>query len=169
MVLLKGEQTQEAVRSGRANLGVAALDVVPNDLRADPIAHIEMSVVLPQDHQLAGATTVSLSDLEGASLVVPPPGRPHRQMIEVMLRSRGIEWKVAVEASGWGLTLHFVSLGLGVAIVNSFCAAPPGFVTRPLDGLPSRTYFVLSRAQGQLEGGALELKEIIEERCQKWL
>ncbi len=57
----------------------------------------------------------------------------------------GIRWEVAVEAVGWPLTLHFVQLGAGLAIVNAICRLPPGVVSRPVPALPSTHYWLLGK------------------------
>lgn len=49
------------------------------------------------------------------------------------------------EAIGWPLTLHFVQLGVGLAIVNAICRLPPGVISRPVPGLLSTHYWVLGK------------------------
>ncbi len=46
---------------------------------------------------------------------------------------------------GWPLTLHFVQLGAGLAIVNAICRLPPGVVARPVPALPSTHYWLLGK------------------------
>jgi DNA-binding transcriptional LysR family regulator len=88
---------------------------------------------------------VRLADLEGARLIVPPAGRPHREQVERALAAAGVAWERAVEASGWPLMLHYASLGVGLAIVNDICPVPRGCVARPLPELAPLAYYVLHR------------------------
>ena len=134
-----------AVRAGRAHLGVAVLDVLPDDLIAIPLATYAQTLMLPDGHRLARRRTLSLRDLAGAELIVPPPRRPHRIALETALRGAGVAWSVAVEAEGWPLIVHFVALGVGLAVVNGCVPPPPGLVARRLTDLPPLTYHAFHR------------------------
>ncbi|TDB96548.1 LysR family transcriptional regulator [Actinomadura sp. 7K534] len=158
--LINGDRarTLAAVRTGRADLGVSVLDVTPTDIEAVPLATYPQVLVMPDDHPLAERPDLALTDLAGASLVAPPPTGPHRIALERALRSAGVPWSLAVEAEGWPLTLHFVSLGIGVAIVNGCVTPPPGLVTREIIDLPAVPYHALhlpSRADDPLVTGLL--------------
>jgi len=106
-------------------------------MTAYKLATVAQVLVMPRDHGLAAKHTIRLTDLRGARLVVPPAGRPHREMLSLMLQSADVAWEVAVEASGWELMMQFVRLGLGIAVVNAYCNIPKGLVSRPLPDLPS--------------------------------
>lgn len=143
--LINGDRarTLAAVRTGRADLGVAVLDVLPADLHAVPLAAFPQVLVLPGDHPLAARPALTLGDLAGCDLVVPPPQGPHRVMLERALRAARVPWSVAVEAAGWPLQLHFVALGVGLAVVNGCVRPPPGLVQREITDLPDVAYHAL--------------------------
>ncbi|MCB9765051.1 MAG: LysR family transcriptional regulator [Alphaproteobacteria bacterium] len=149
----------EAVRLGRAQLAVTALDRVPRDLTGVRVARIGAAIAAPADHPLAGLKAVHPADLEGARLVVPPEGAPLRAAVERALA--GVDWTVAVEARGWPLTLRFAALGLGVAVVNGFVSPPEGVVLRPFVGLPTVDYQLLRRRGAELFGGTQALWEAL--------
>ena len=138
-------RTVAAVRAGRAHLGVAVLDVLPDDLVAVPVRDFDQVLLLPDDHPLARRKRLKVRDLAGLALVVPPPERPHRIAIERALRGAGVAWSVAVEAEGWPLTAHFVGLGIGMAVVNGCVTPGPGVTARPIVDLPRITYYALHR------------------------
>jgi DNA-binding transcriptional LysR family regulator len=129
-----------AVRSGQAQLGVGVLDAPPDGLETVPLASFPQVVVLPAGHRLARRQRLALADLDGERLVVPPPGRPHREALERALRSAGARWTVAVEAEGWPLMVHFAAIGVGLAVVNGVVRPGPGLLARPLRDLPEVTY-----------------------------
>jgi DNA-binding transcriptional LysR family regulator len=135
----------QAVRDGVAGLGVSALDVLPADLECDPLGRFPQLLVCPQGHPLAARRQVRLRDLEGQALVVPPPDRPHRQALARALLAAGISWQPAVEAQGWELALHFVRLGVGLAVVSGICRPGRGLVARPLPELPATSYYAFCR------------------------
>jgi DNA-binding transcriptional LysR family regulator len=137
--------TLAALDRGEAHLGVAALASVPDGLDAERLTDVPLVVAMPAGHRLAKKRRVALRDLDGARLVVPPHGRPLRTQVAGALLGAGVGWEVAVEATGWPLMLHFVRLGVGLAVVNACCAVPRGVVTRPLPALPPVRYWLLRR------------------------
>jgi DNA-binding transcriptional LysR family regulator len=157
------EGTLDAVRGGEAHVGVAALDVLPSDLEAAPLADVGQVLVVPAAHPLAKKRAVRLPDLAGARLVVPAADRPHRALLARALGDAGVPWEVAVEANGWPLMLRFVELGVGLAVVNACCRLPAGLVARPVPALPRQRYHVIRRRAG--EGSAAQLVEALLAAC----
>lgn len=150
------DQMLAAVRSGQAQVGVGVLDVLPEDLEAVPLATYPQVLLARADHPLARRRSVTLADLEGAELIVPPAGRPHRALLERALRSAGVSWSVAVQAEGWPLMLHFVSLGVGLAVVNGSVRPGRELVARPIEDLARVTYHAVH------EPGALRNPRVVE-------
>jgi len=140
-----GTAAVDAVQSGRAHLGVASLETIPPGLHATPLTRVGQVLAVPRQHALTARRQIRLKELNHAELIVPPVRRPHRVMLSQMLQSAGMDWCVAVEASGWELMLHLVRLGIGLAVVNACCRLPPGVLSRPISELPSLQYFVFSR------------------------
>ncbi len=161
------EQTVAAVHNGRAELGVAALERPPADLQAQPLTVVGACVAMPKGHPLARRRSVRFTDLRRASLVLPPPGRPHRVAVAQALARADVDYDVAVEASGWELMLHFVGLGLGLAIVNSCCRMPRGVVSRPIAGLAPVRYYVLTTTS-ELRPPAVRLRALLLEHGDAW-
>lgn len=132
-----------AVRSGRADLGVGVLDVLPDDLDTTLVASYPPALVLPNGHPLASRDTLTIHDLDGQTLVLPPAHRPHRIAIERALRAARVNWTLAIEAEGWPLMMHFVALGVGLAIVNGCVRTPPELTSRPLVDQPETSYYAV--------------------------
>ena len=141
------EGVLQAVRQGDADLGVAVLDADPTGLSVRPLRTVPMVVVMPKTHPLAARAWLSPRSLDDVPLIVPPPDRPHRRQLARALADANAELRVAVEASGWPLMLHFASLGVGLAVVNGCVTVPPGLVTRPLRGVPKVTYATVVHPQ----------------------
>lgn len=95
---------------------------------------------------------------------MPPTGAPFREALEGHLHQHGIDWSVGVEASGWALMAHFVSLGLGVAVVNGCCALPPGCRGIPLRGIPPVDYSLLTPLRDRLPPEATRLRDSLRAR-----
>ncbi len=168
--LLTGDRdrTIASVASGRAHVGVTALNEHPKGLDVTTLTDVDQVLVVPLDHPLAGKPKVNLRDLAGADLVVPPPDRPHRIMLGRMLMDAGVDWHISVEANGWELMMHFVALGMGLAVVNGHCRPPPGLVARPLRDLPGIRYHVLTRPGMDRHAGAAALKALLHETADDW-
>lgn len=168
LLTLDKDAALEAVYSGKAQLGIAPLDGKPADIVCQTLATIGQVLVVPRGHILAKRKTIRLRDLEGERLIVPPVGRPHRDMLARMLQSADVNWQAAVEASGWELMLNFVKMRAGIAVVNAYCRIPQGLVKITMPELPSLR-FQLFHLKGQVqEGEALRLKNLLLEHVKEW-
>lgn len=145
LVTERGESAVAAVEEGRADLAVAVLPEAPTGVSRRLLRRVGHALVVPGKHALSRKKSVGLRDLRDLRLVVPPRTRPHRQTLESHLAAAEVPWTVGAEAEGWDLTLQFVGLGFGCAVVNDFCEAPRGLVMRPLAGLPPILYHVYFR------------------------
>jgi DNA-binding transcriptional LysR family regulator len=142
---MSGPETLEAVRTARADVGVAVVHDAPADLDCREVRRVGQLVLLPRGHRLSRRRRLVPADLDGESLVVAPAGSPHRSMLAQSLATAGARWSVAVEATGWELMIQFARYGLGIAVVNDFCPVPRGFTGVRLDGVPEVAYSVVTR------------------------
>ena len=157
------EQMLEALRGGEAQLGVAALEFLPDDLVCTALCEVPQILVMPSKHPLARKRKIKLEQLAGARMIVAPRGRPHRQAFTKAMLAAGISCEVAVETHGWPAMLHFVRLGLGLAVVNGSVKLPSGCVGRPIPELPTTHYWLLRAAR--ISDAANELARLIQERA----
>jgi len=163
-----GAAAVDAVRTGEAHLAVAVAPSASEGLVVEELTRVEMVLVMPRDHALAKKEPVRLTDLRGQRLVVPPTGRPHRVALDEALRRAKVEWEVSVEASGWELMIHFVELGLGLAIVNGCCRIPPALTARALPGLAPVDYRLVRRRGSGDHPGAAALLECLRRCAEDW-
>lgn len=168
LLTLDRDSALEAVRSGRAQLAVAPLETVPADMAAQAMTTVGQVLVVPRTHRLARRRTVRLKDLEGCKIVVPRAGGPHREMLARMLQSAGVGWEVAVEAGGWELMIQFVTLGVGVAVVNACCHIPRTLVAIPLAELPAMRFHVFHRKGEALDGEPGRLHALLLAHGDDW-
>ena len=143
------------------------IETTPPGVHVETLTRVGQSVAMPSRHPLVKRRFIRIRDLADTKLIVPPEGRPQRAVIARMLQAANIQWEVAVEASGWELVLHFVRLGMGLAIVNECCRAPAGVVLRPLPEMPQVTYHVFHLARG-LSKRAAALKKVLIEHADAW-
>lgn len=155
----------EAVREGAAQLAVAVLDLVPEDLVARDLVRTPLCVAVAAHHRLAGKRSVKLADLAGERLILTPAGQSHRDHVARALAGLPGASDPPIEADGWPLMLRFAGLGLGVAIVNGTCELPRGVVARELRELGSVTYRLLWRRGAALTPAAAALRDAILDRA----
>lgn len=148
-VVLGAPSMLEAVRAGRAQLGVGVVDLLPRGVDAVPIVTTELCVALPSRHRATRARRVALADLRGETWILPPEGQLHRDLATRAVTAAGEPPAKVIDADGWPLMLRFVALGFGVAIVNGICAAP-GVTLRPIAELGRVTYRLFTRRNAQL-------------------
>ncbi len=163
-----GSAAVEAVRAGEAHLAVAVAPASSDGLVVETLTQVDMLAVMPRNHPFARKPRIRLTDLGGQQLVVPHPGRPHRIAIDEALRRAGIEWSVGVEANGWELMVHFVELGLGLAIVNGCTRIPATLVGRPVPELAPVEYRVIRRRGSADHRGAAELLHEMRSHSSDW-
>lgn len=135
------------VRAGRLDLAITGLPLTDlGGLRAHELLADEFVAVVPETHELARRTALTLDDLVAEPFVDGPPGFGNRVIIERELAVRGLRRTVAVESPDMGLVSRFVAAGLGVAVVPTFVLRPAkGAVTRPLDTTLAFSLWSVSR------------------------
>lgn len=147
-----------ALGTGQADVAVVGYDPPPRRFGSRPIASYPQVLVVGAGHRLAARQFVTLTDLSGLELIVPPPGRPHRRALERALTDAGTTWHVAAEADGWDLLVHFTSLGIGATVVNGCVGLPAGLTAVPVTGLPAIRYWAAWRPERHDRiAGVLEL------------
>ncbi|WP_431687430.1 LysR family transcriptional regulator [Hahella sp. NBU794] len=160
--------TISAVEDGSAHLGVAALSAKPEGLELTLLTEVEQTLAVPRSHRLAKRRQLSLKDLNGEKLILPPPGMPQRMAVEQALMNNGVAWTPSVEARGWELMLHFVKLGVGVSIVNGCCNIPSALTAIPIQDLPKVSYYIIERKGRWKTTGAQDLKSCLLKHKGDW-
>jgi DNA-binding transcriptional LysR family regulator len=159
-VVLGAPAMLEAIRAGRADLGVGVVDLLPRGVDAQPIVTTPLCVALPSRHPATRSKRLALADLRGETWILPPEGQLHRDLATRAIATAGAPPARVIDADGWPLMLRFVGLGFGVAIVNGVCAAP-GVTLRPLAELGAVTYRLFSRRGATLSPDARALAAAI--------
>lgn len=137
--------TLAALSGGRADLAVVAHDPPPRHVEVLQIAVYPQVLVVPDGHLLATRPRVTLNEMDGLELVLPPPDKAHRRTLERALVDRGVAWHLAAEVDGWDLLVHFAALGIGATIVNGCVEVPAGLAAVPVADLPAVRYWAAWR------------------------
>lgn len=144
---LLSTQVAVAVGEGRLDLGIVRGAVTLPGLATAPSHTEELCLVLPADHPLAQAETVTLDDLRDEAFVLPSPDSPDDPVIRRMCARAGftpIEGATAEHASR---ASALVAAGLGVTFLPAglAAAAHPGVVLRTVPGAERTTLSVVWR------------------------
>jgi LysR family transcriptional regulator, low CO2-responsive transcriptional regulator len=149
----------ELVGSGVAHVGVAALAAPPSAeaFESHLLVEAPQVLVMPKGHRLAQRRRLSVTDLDGERLVVPPDDGPQRMALDAALAGAGARITITAVARGWDVVLRLVELDIGLGIVNGTCAIPRGLAARPLSDMPRVRYFAFTRRSPRPSAKALVL------------
>lgn len=134
--------TIDAVRSGRAHLGLTSLLEADPTLDTTLVLAVGQVALVPEADPLTRRRQLRVKALAGRPLIVPSPGSAHRATLAAAL---GGALTVAVEVDGWELMAHYAALGLGLAVVNAYVPAPRGLVAVPIVDLPQLQIYLVKR------------------------
>ena len=134
--------TAEAVRSGRAHLGLTTLLEPDPALESVQELAVGQVAVVPKADPLARRKRIRVRDLAGRPLVLPPADRSHRTTLAGGPRA-GLGGPGA--GGRWGPVGPQASLGLGLTVVNAYIPAPPGTVAVTITDLPQIRVHLIRR------------------------
>ena len=96
-----GRERLRWLRAYELDLVVAAMDVSPPDLDFHPVLASDPVLITPEDHPLAGRTSVTMEDVAAYPIVGHASTHYIRQIMETILRLQGVAPDVVVEVDGW--------------------------------------------------------------------
>ena len=118
------EDIVKMVADGDADIGITSLSKVPSALDYEVFARFRRLLIVPPGHPLSRKRKVSLADIAAYPLLLPPAGSHTRAIVDAAFGREGLEYRLAMEATGRLATKAYVEMGLGVSIVNEFYILP---------------------------------------------
>jgi Transcriptional regulator len=124
-----------AIAAGSLDLGIVFTTPVPpidtTGLELTPLYEEEFVLIVPPGSPFEHRASVSVADLNGASMITFSRSSRMRQFIESQLASRGVRMKVVMELENEEAIERMVALGIGSAFVSRRRATAEGlsFVT----------------------------------------
>jgi len=117
-------------------------------LMSHPLAVGSLLAIVPEGHELARNTEVSLATLAAFPLIGIDPNDPYGRIMASVFRQRGLAFDLTIQARFAQTVCALVREGLGVAIIDEFSVCGrdlPGVVRIPIsEPTPFRTYAVVS-------------------------
>ncbi len=114
------EDIVKMVADGDADIGITSLSRVPASLDYEVFARFRRLLIVPPGHPLSRKRKMSLADIAAYPLLLPPAGSHTRAIVDEAFGREGLEYRLAMEATGRLATKAYVEMGLGVSIVNEF-------------------------------------------------
>ncbi|KAA0583207.1 LysR family transcriptional regulator [Azospirillum sp. B21] len=144
------EQVAEAVRDGRAELGIAEGAVADPALVSEPIEGDRLRLVVGGSHPWAALGRVDREALAAGRWILREPGSGTRALFEVAMRGAGVEpagLDVAMTLPGGGVIRAALLAGIGASVLSDLIVAEDLAAGRivALEGLdlPARPFHLL--------------------------
>jgi DNA-binding transcriptional LysR family regulator len=116
----------EAVTAHRADLGLIEGPAMRQDVRIEPFMQDQMVLIVPSGHEWANET-ISLAQLQQATLVTRELGSGSRRIVEQALTKAGInprDLHIRMTFDSTEALLSAVEAGLGIAFVSRWAVRP---------------------------------------------
>jgi LysR family hydrogen peroxide-inducible transcriptional activator len=119
--VLEGNTTSllPALISGDLDLAVVNLPVTDSEVKVDPLFDEDLVVVAPDGHPLAGRERVTLIELAGHQLLLPPTGTSIRVDLDDAAAEAGVTLQTMAELDGLRLIAELSFQGFGPAVLPS--------------------------------------------------
>jgi DNA-binding transcriptional LysR family regulator len=151
--------------SGELDLAVVNLPVPGRDLTTEPLFEEDLVLVVPADHPLTARPVVTMSDLAGLEILLPPPGTAFRGELDGAAQAAGVTLSPLAEVDGLRLIAGMALEGQGPAIVPASGTRGPSDTRRwralPVEGLPRRRVGVALRRRGLPAAPARAVMDVI--------
>jgi DNA-binding transcriptional LysR family regulator len=116
------------------DLGISVLPIDNPLIETEEFIAVPAVAVMTEDHALAGLPAVSITDLDGVSLVATGPRSVLRQRLDRALLKARVEPIIRFETPSGMVACQLAARGIGVAVADPFVAYAlnrPGIVIRP--------------------------------------
>jgi len=144
-----GRDPFELLRRGEIDFLIGTVnDSLPNDISYTSVFSYRIMLITPPEHELANQAEISIEDIGRYPLIMPPKSQAVRNTIEKIFSEHGVNYTVAIEASGWEIIKKYVAMDIGIALVTEICltAEDESITEISVDQhFPSSHYGIISR------------------------
>ncbi len=127
---------------------IVHLPIDETDLLVEPLFAEDLVLLAPSGHPLAGRANLTLGDLDGEPLILPPAGAAFRRVLDRAAAAAGIELVPAAEIDGVRLMASLAADGFGATIVPATAVSrslPAGAARFQIADLPRRVVVWVQR------------------------
>lgn len=143
-----GRDPVALIRNGEVDFMIGNLnDVIPDDITYTPIFSYRLMLITALNHDLSKQANFSLADICEYPLIIPPRNLGTSKSINQVFKDNNLEYEVALEASGWEIIKKYVSMDMGISLVNEFCLTGEEDITETSvdQFFPSSSYGIVAR------------------------
>ena len=108
----------DLINSGDIDFGLVQESFVNATLTAIRWKKVKTVVMVPTGHPLAKEKRITLKQITGYPLILPPKRLQHRTILEKKLQALDIDYHIILEASNVELSSLYVEMGLGIAFAT---------------------------------------------------
>lgn len=126
----------EGLLKGTLDLALCSTPDLGSELYFEPLFKEPFVVLMPENHPLAGQSTVTPDDLREHRLLITSATCPYRKKLEIIFQQSGIMPPDTMEVGSMTALPSYVESGLGIALVPKRAVepAPPGTAIRAMSG-----------------------------------
>ena len=175
VIALPTAQVPDAVRSGAADIGLCFSRAPHKDIDVAYRQSAPVLALLPPGHPLASAGSVTLAQMAGYPLALPPPETTVRQMIDIVCSRQGLQLEAVLISNHAKTVVNFVQLGGGMSVASEIAVrhlvAEGAIVALPISdpGMDLRDIELQTLAGRSLPVAAQAFLELLKERLpQPW-
>ena len=145
-----GEERMRWLRTFEVDVALCAVDIPPVDVDFYPLCRSPLVLITPEDHPLAGRTSIEPHDLTNLPMIGHSHDEHIQRLMEQTMRLHGVAPLMTTSVDGWFFIKRFVEAGIGIAIVPNACLRTDDRLWRiPLDRfVPPRIYGIVARRDG---------------------
>ena len=156
----------DLLRADAVDLAVGSMIDAPQDLIYAPVYRFDQMLIVPPKHPLADKPDLSLADIAGYGLILPPKRQITWRLVDQVFQRSRVPYDVVLEVGGWEVIKQYVAMGMGISIITSICLTDADrgrLAARSLsDWFPSRSYGVVVRKGKYLSPQARAFIELIQ-------
>lgn len=153
------------LEQGHLDLALLVEDPNMHDIVFESLLKEEIVVALPEGHQDAGRTTISMADLRQERFILCREGYHLRTLTLAACKEAGFRPRIAVSGIDIDTALRFVRAGLGVTLVPKMAvdSVPGIFVVSLSEPVLQRTVGIAWNPQRYLSKAASAMRDYLRE------
>jgi DNA-binding transcriptional LysR family regulator len=160
------EDTLAMLKTGELDFGLRSFPRPPPGTEYQTALRFDRVVVAPRGHPIHAVRRLDAAALARHPFVMPWPRSTTRRLVERALEAEHLPCRIALEGGGWEVVMRYVGLGLGIAVVPSYCVGPKqsaGLKARSVSHLFGQdAYGIVIQRGRELPTAARELVRLID-------
>jgi DNA-binding transcriptional LysR family regulator len=134
--ILKIEEALDYLLLGKGEIVAMSYKLDHPGLDFVPLAMGELLCIVPQNHPLAGYSSISAREIVQHQLIGIDPTDPYGRIMSEIFQRQGLQYEMAIKARFGTTVCSLVRAGLGIAIIDQFTVAHgsmQGIATIPIE------------------------------------